>query len=379
MSAARGRHTQAQRTAEQVLAAQRLRAAAAAWDEQCTTLRESIERVTGPLGDYIPLPRAVRQAKLSVSREVEAARTEQAQLRARLDSLEEALTSLRAADGQCPVCLRDLDDQSRERAEHLHSEGLSRLRERLQVVDPQPLAERLSRIDALELRMAAIGERPVSEEGGNLDAANADIAATQADLERTAGALRELELAAQDADGDIERIAAELAEAEQLKRLYREVALLEAADKALDLTISTVLGEQLAPLTAEVNRRWQVVFPDRPNLTLTPDGTISRDAAGSSLAFPAFSAGEKLVAKLMMRLTTLLATTNVPFCWIDEPLEHLDPRNRHLVGSMLAHMSTAPGLEQIFITTYEEPLARRLAEFQPGQVRVEYLRVEHVS
>jgi len=25
----------------------------------------------------------------------------------------------------------------------------------------------------------------------------------------------------------------------------------------------------------------------------------------------------------MMRLTTLLATTTVPFCWIDEPLEHL--------------------------------------------------------
>ena len=41
---------------------------------------------------------------------------------------------------------------------------------------------------------------------------------------------------------------------------------------------------------------------------------------------------------------------------------------------MLAHLSTTPGLEQIFVTTYEEVLARRLAEFQPGRVRVEYLR-----
>ncbi len=37
------------------------------------------------------------------------------------------------------------------------------------------------------------------------------------------------------------------------------------------------------------------------------------------------------------------------------------------------------GIEQIFVTTYEEPLARRLAELQPGRVRIEYLRTEHVS
>jgi hypothetical protein len=32
------------------------------------------------------------------------------------------------------------------------------------------------------------------------------------------------------------------------------------------------------------------------------------------------------------------------------------------------------GLAQIFVTTYEEPLARRLAELQPDRVRVQYLR-----
>ena len=86
-----------------------------------------------------------------------------------------------------------------------------------------------------------------------------------------------------------------------------------------------------------------------------------------------------MVAKLMMRLTTLLVTTKVPFCWIDEPLEHLDQRSRHLVGSMLAHLSTTAGLEQVFVTTYEEALARRLAELQPDRVRVKYLRAEHVN
>ena len=97
------------------------------------------------------------------------------------------------------------------------------------------------------------------------------------------------------------------------------------------------------------------------------------------IASAGLSHGEKMVARLMMRLTTLLVSMKVPFCWVDEPLEHLDPRSRHLVGSMLAHLSTTPGPEQIFVTTYEELLARRLAELQPGRVRVEYLRAEYVG
>jgi len=378
VSAARERQANARRVAEQALTAQRLRAAAADWDEQSAALRRDIEGVTGSPGDGASLQEALRPAKLSVRQEVEATRTEQARLSARLESVEEALASLRAAGGQCPVCLRDLDEQSRERAEHLHSVGLTKVRERLHAVDPRALVERLNRIEALELQVAAVGERPVPGGEGSLDAANAEVATAQAVLERAVGALMDLEIAARSADQSIDRIVAELAEAEQLRRRYREVALLEAAEKAINSTISSVLGEQLAPLVSEVNRRWQSVFPDRPNLMVMPDGTMSRDAGGSPLAYSSFSAGEKMIAKLMMRLTTLVVTTKVPFCWVDEPLEHLDPRSRHLVGAMLAHLSASPGLEQIFVTTYEEPLARRLAEFQPGRVRVEYLRTEHV-
>lgn len=379
VTAARERHGNAQRGAERALAARQLLAAAAVWDEQSAALRQDIESAVCANRDEASSPEVLHQAKLRLRHEAEAARAEQARLSARLESVEEAIASLRASGGHCPVCLRDLDDQSREQAEHRHLEGLTGIRERLNAVDPASLLKRLDRIEALELRAAALGNRPAPAGTDGLDAANGEVAAAQASLERAIGVLRELEIAARSAEEDINRIAAELAEAEQLKRRYREVALLEAAQKALDLTISSVLREQLAPLVREVNRGWQVVFPDRPNLMLGPDGTISRDSGGSPLAFTAFSAGEKMVAKLMMRLTTLLVTTKVPFCWVDEPLEHLDPRNRHLVGSMLAHLGTTPGLEQIFVTTYEEPLARRLSEFQPDQVRVEYLRTEHVS
>jgi DNA repair exonuclease SbcCD ATPase subunit len=379
VSEARERHADTLQAADQALAAQRLRAAAAAWDQRSAGLRQDIDGVTGAPADKASLEQAVRRAKLTVRREVETARTEQARLSARLEAVEEALTRLRAAGAQCPVCLRALDGPSRGRAEHIHSESLTDLREQLDAADPQPLVERLRKVEALELRVAALPERPVPEEPGNVEAADADVATAEADLDRAARDLTDLEVAARLADQHIDQIVTELAETEHLTRRYREVALLEAAERALNSTISSILSEQLAPLASEVNRRWQTVFPDRPNLKLMPDGTISRDAGGSPLAFTAFSAGEKMVARLMMRLTTLLVTTKVPFCWVDEPLEHLDPRSRHLVGSMLAHLSTTPGLEQLFVTTYEEPLARRLAEFQPGRVRVEYLRTEHVA
>jgi len=379
VSAARERHVNAQRAVQQALSAQRLRAAATAWDQQRAVLRQDIEQVTDRSEDRTSVSEAILQAKLLMRQEVDAAREEQARLSARLESLEEVIASLREAGSQCPVCLQGLDDQSRHRAERLHLDGLTEIRERLQAVNPQPFLERLNLVETLELRAATLGERPAAEGAGDLDATDADVAAARTALEHAVGALTELEVAARSAEQRIDQVTAELAEAEQLKRHYREVALLEAADRALNFTISSVLGEQLAPLAREINRRWQSVFPDRPNLMLMPDGTMSRDTGGFPLAFPAFSAGEKMVAKLMMRLTTLLATTRVPFCWVDEPLEHLDPRNRHLVGSMLAHLGTASGLEQIFVTTYEEPLARRLAEFQPAGVRVEYLRTEHVN
>jgi DNA repair exonuclease SbcCD ATPase subunit len=379
LNAVRERHAEAQQRAEQAAALRRQKEALAAWEERSATLRREIEDLAHSANEEVPVVQVLGRVKQQLRDELEATRAEQARLSARLDSIEEALTTLQTAGGQCPVCLRELDNQSRQRAEHLHRDGLIEVRDRLQAIDPQPLVQRLQRVEAFELQAVALGERPNPAGEMEVDAAEAELAAARAELEQAAAALREVQLAVEDQDGAIERISAELAESEQLQVSYRQVALLEAAQRALSATISSVLSEQLGPLASEVARRWSAVFPDRPNLTFAPDGTMSREAGGVPLTFQAFSAGEKVVAKLMMRITTLLTTTKVPFCWVDEPLEHLDPRSRHLVGSMLAHLSTALGLEQILVTTYEEPLARRLAEFQPGRVRVQYLRAEQVS
>ena len=62
----------------------------------------------------------------------------------------------------------------------------------------------------------------------------------------------------------------------------------------------------------------------------------------------------------------LRSSTTLPFAWLDEPLEHLDPHARRIVASDLASSTRSGRPAQLIITTYEHTLARQLAEDLPG-------------
>lgn len=376
VEAARAVHAEAGSALKLAREAATQRAAAHTWRENQARLLDQAAPVVGPLDPHVPLADALAAREDELGARVEGIREQQAALRARLEAAEASLSTLHDAGASCPVCLRELDDDSRERAEQLHRSALDASRADLARLDDASAAVTLDAVRQLARRASALGappEEPPADELEQLVEAERDALSV---LEDAAAGLREAELQAEAASAQVGVIRSDLAAAGALTEQYRAEGLLEAAKAALNQTITTVLGRQLEPVAAEVNRRWEAVFPDRPNLHVLPDGQMSRVIDGAHLEFGAFSAGEQTVAKLMMRLTTLLATTTVPFCWVDEPLEHLDPVSRQLVGSTLAHLSGAGGLEQIFVTTYEEPLARRLAELQPGRVRVQYLRTE---
>jgi DNA repair exonuclease SbcCD ATPase subunit len=371
---ARATHAEARAFLDQARAAAALRTSAAAWQERHEALLALATPILGPLPPDTSLADALAALEDRLGTLVDSIRAQQADLRSRLAAAEASLSTLHEADAACPTCLRALDDDSRGRAEDLHRATVESVRTDLARLDDASAAATLDTVRRLSREAATLGPAPEATDAGDLDQRVQAEAQTQAALEAAVAGQREAEMKAAAALARVEAIRTDLAAADALTERYRAEALLEAGKVALHQTVTTVLGRQLEPLAAEVNRRWEAVFPDRPNLHLTPDGELSRDIDGAPLEFAAFSAGEQTVAKLMMRLTTLLATTTVPFCWIDEPLEHLDPVSRQLVGSTLAHLTAAGGLEQIFVTTYEEPLARRLADLQPGRVRVQYLR-----
>jgi DNA repair exonuclease SbcCD ATPase subunit len=376
VEAARTAHGEMRQALERARAAATRRAAAEAWRERDERLRDEASTIGLVPEAGEPLAAALAALEDDLGARVESIRQQQATLRARLEAAESALAALVEAGASCPVCLRELDDDSRERAEHLHRTAVEVASTVLaDLEDPTPVVT-LQSVRQLARQAAALGSPPEAPPGDGLDELVEAEALAQAALEAAIGALRQAQLEEQAAASRVDAIRVDLETAGALTEQYRAEALLEAAKGALNQTITTVLGRQLEPVAAEVNRRWEAVFPDRPNLHVMPDGQMSRVIDGDQLEFGAFSAGEQTVAKLMMRLTTLLATTTVPFCWVDEPLEHLDPVSRQLVGSTLAHLSSPGGLEQIFVTTYEEPLARRLAELEPERVRVQYLRTE---
>jgi DNA repair exonuclease SbcCD ATPase subunit len=84
------------------------------------------------------------------------------------------------------------------------------------------------------------------------------------------------------------------------------------------------------------------------------------------LSFGALSGGERVWALLVTRLLVAGASTRAPFVWLDEPLEHLDPRLRRIVAGTLAMAASRSGLRQVIVTTYEAPIAQQLMEDVPS-------------
>ena len=232
----------------------------------------------------------------------------------------------------------------------------------------------------LTQRAERLGESPSVATSDITDVATARESARLAKTEFEATLANEGEARARRAAAAIARdsIKSRLGTASKVPQLYRKQGVLEAAREALEGTIEEVLRQQLGPISRELNLRWDAIFSDRPGLQVNADGRISRHVGEEVLDFKSFSSGEKTVAQLLFRLATLVTTSNVPFCWIDEPLEHLDPASRMVVARTLAFLTKQNYLGQIIVTTYEVDLANKLGQSDRDHVRLEYLGTSQV-
>jgi DNA repair exonuclease SbcCD ATPase subunit len=317
-------------------------------------------------------------ALMAATSELEELRVRRATLAGKAAALEQHAAALEGAHGDCPVCRRPLDEEAASVARAAHHDELARLRELAASLDGEEAsaAGRRDRIRALICAVRAvphpgprpaIDERAESDDGPSLEDLNAE---SQRLLQEMVRRKSELDLA--------ER---ELREAQQgtaaharLEELYAADAVLRASHTAISATTRELLDRTIEPLTAEVNARWQQLFPQRGTLRTQSTGDVSREVNGESLPYSAFSTGERMGLVILLRLLVLEMATRVDFCWFDEPLEHLDPEARRRVAQALARAAAAGPLRQIVVTTYEEPLARRLAERHPGHVNLIYVR-----
>jgi hypothetical protein len=370
----------AERQLREAQANQRTAQAATVIREQFTELVASTRAL---LGKGARLGRVTQPAQLAVALDaaeavaadaLDAHRREAATVAGRLATVRTAAEVVHTAGAECPVCRRELSAADIVRAERGHQsevDSLAAEQERLTALIDAG-AQRLAELRTLNRRVGRLPEIGSTVESSALDVEAAEFAvrAARADADRldeeaaTARAHRAL-LA--------ERLAEEerLAHEEQLAyQAQQREAVTRVAAEVMRATAEAVLAERIDPLAAEISHRWKRIFGERGSLQLRPDGRLVLVRGIDEIPFSQFSSGEKVVALLATRLLVLGASTKASFLWLDEPLEHLDPRNRRITASLMS--AAGSHVRQILVTTYEEALARRLASAASAHLR--YIR-----
>lgn len=317
------------------------------------------------------LPDRLSQAEHRLTEQLSEASARLAGFNAQLSLIEEAQAQLQGAGAVCPTCLRPLSDHDSADALQQHKSRLAQLR--------SDSAEAAGVVDLLSGELASLRQvlnevralpAPAPPAGSGID--DEGVASAHEEYEQARNRVQELDaLMAELAAGRrvTENRIGELAEAERqtaaILGLLRQEAVGRAAAEAFRATADAITREQIEPLVAEVGRRWKLIF-GAEGLRLSPQGEVTRQVGTRILPFRSLSGGEKVWALLLTRLLVTGASTNAPFVWLDEPLEHLDPRLRRVVAGTLARASLTGGLRQVVVTTYESELARQLMEDVPS-------------
>jgi DNA repair exonuclease SbcCD ATPase subunit len=277
---------------------------------------------------------------------------------------------LRSSEAVCPICLRPLDPNDVETAERTHEYDIQQNERILEGFQAESLTQRgfVEQLENLDNAVSGVPTppRPTGEEAPAVDSS---LTAAEAEQHRFAEIVQEIGGRRERLDAVNDELVADKRAAEVSKRLdgfYRRLVLASLLRRTLSRTADELLVRHIDPLARELGSRWKSLWSDRPPIHLTADGRIVSMRAGRSIDYVDFSGGERVVAELVLRLLAISMTTRADFLCLDEPLEHLDPRNRRMIASLLVNAATQSRVRQIISTTYEESVARRLSDQSSG-------------
>jgi len=307
----------------------------------------------------------LEHAERAATATVDDIRQGAAVLGARIQTITTAAAELDSASGDCPVCRRPMSADDVDHARRRHQEDLAALR-RERAARQTELERSGQHLDAVRavlrqaLAVPEMGEAAAGADGVlDIDAARADVDAARLRYDELSA---EVLAARTTRDALAERITTEQSaagEREASLLAHRKAAVSRTSAAVARTSADLLLAARIDPLAAEVRSRWKRVFGDRGTLHLGADGRLTLRRGVDDIPFEYLSSSEKVVALLAVRLLVLGSSTRASFLWLDEPLEHLDPRNRRLATSLMS--AAGSQVRQILVTTYEEDLARRLA------------------
>ena len=321
---------------------------------------------SGPIPPPEVLAAELEAAEAAALEALDVVRRQRAELAGRTTGIRAGLAELDTAEGSCPVCRRPLDAPDIEVARAGHERDLAALDTELAALDESGPARLVTELRQLRHRL--VNEPLPGEAPPRPDPDRPPVAETDAMGRFEAAVATAAERRAILAEARRRREAGESArvELEAVTGAFERAATLEAAAAALDVARQRILDESVEPLEELLADSWHGLFVDRPGVGLDGDGSVSRRIGSEVLQYEQFSDGEKMVTQLLLRVLVLRATTRLGFFWVDEPLEHLDPDARRALAVLLAQAPEEPSFRQVLVTTYEEPLIRRLRGLIPN-------------
>ena len=315
-------------------------------DSELRTELEASERAMGETGEGVVRARSV------------------------VGAAQQALRLLDGNQAMCPTCMRPLAHHERDSAMSAHNTYQKeaeaeavRLEEahRTEETRAQAIFRLLAQLEALPLLSVGAEDADIP----TLPAADAAYRQARADLDehnqRFGGMQSRLaSLKAEIASDD------EVREAERnLGIAYKREAAAFAGARVLREAADHVIESCIQPMAEEVRGRWKHLFTNN-GLMFQADGSITRFRDGVELGWDTLSGGERTWARIVTHLIVMGTTTSLPFAWFDEPLEHLDPQLRHAVAATLATATRGGSPRQLLVTTYEDSIARQLADDTDG-------------
>ena len=283
---------------------------------------------------------------------------------------DQALCLLDGDEAMCPTCMRPLAHHERDSAiaaHHTHRTAAEAEAVRLEGARRQE-ETRAQAISRLLAQLEALQLPSVEGEGAEMptiDAANAAYRQAHADLDEHNRRLGGIQ-------SRLASLKAEIASDEKVREAernlwmaYRREAAALAGAKVLREAANHVIESCIQPMAEEVRGRWKHLFTNN-GLMFQPDGSITRFRDGVELGWDTLSGGERTWARIVTHLIVMGTTTSLPFAWFDEPLEHLDPQLRHAVAAILATATRGGSPRQLLVTTYEDAIARQLADDTDG-------------
>ncbi len=313
---------------------------------------------------------ALIQVEADEARALSEVETRAATARGRAEFIRESIGHLESSDAACPTCLRPFSEHEAEEAAQEHARHLEELQGTITEAEEEATQHRavLTSLRSViaDIRSVPVPVEPSSPQGTEeLDAVREAHHVARDEVQRHDQEIAVRSAAMSTIREALDAIEQDQAQTSRLEELFRLEGLARATAEAMGETADRIMEQLIEPLVAEVARRWKQTF-GRGGLQLSADGRITRKVGSRSLSFGALSGGERVWALLVARLLVAGASTRAPFVWLDEPLEHLDPRLRRIVAATLAMASSRGGLRQVIVTTYEAPIAQQLMDDVPS-------------